>query len=147
MNKFMHKIYKLIITLSIIISIFMVSSCKESDKLFKFETNIVNDQVIKIGESFSIYVKTTNISNEDYYYEGSSTLVGAIIYLKKEDIIIRPQDIPVTKDFRKMCFKSKDSIERIWDFEYDLIQEPGCYDLYIEFFEEKEVIKNYICIS
>ena len=74
-------------------------------------------------------------------------LRNAIIYLKKDDTIIRPQDIPVTKDFRKMVFKSKYSIERIWNFEYDLIQEPGCYDLYIEFFKEKEVIKNYICVN
>ena len=130
-----------------IISISTITSCEDSDKMFKFETNIVDNKVIKIDESFSIYVKTTNISNEDYYYEGSSTLVGAIIYLKKDDTIIRPQDIPVTKDFRKMVFKSKYSIERIWNFEYDLIQEPGCYDLYIEFFEEKEVIKNYICVN
>lgn len=115
--------------------------------MFKFETNIVDDKVIKIDESFSIYVKTINISNEDYHYEGSSTLVGAIIYLKKDDTIIRPQDIPVTKDFRKMVLKSKNSIERIWNFEYDLIHEPGCYDLYIEFFEEHEVIKNYICVK
>lgn len=147
MNKFMHEIYKLVIILSMIISISTITSCEDSDKMFKFETNIVDNKVIKIDESFSIYVKTTNISNEDYYYEGSSTLVGAIIYLKKDDTIIRPQDIPVTKDFRKMVFKSKYSIERIWNFEYDLIQEPGCYDLYIEFFEEKEVIKNYICVN
>ena len=143
----MHEIYKLVIILSMIISISTITSCEDSDKMFKFETNIVDNKVIKIDESFSIYVKTTNISNEDYYYEGSSTLVGAIIYLKKDDTIIRPQDIPVTKDFRKMVFKSKYSIERIWNFEYDLIQEPGCYDLYIEFFEEKEVIKNYICVN
>ena len=143
----MHEIYKLVIILSMIISISTITSCKDSDKMFKFETNIVDNKVIKIDESFSIYVKTTNISNEDYYYEGSSTLVGAIIYLKKDDTIIRPQDIPVTKDFRKMVFKSKYSIERIWNFEYDLIQEPGCYDLYIEFFKEKEVIKNYICVN
>lgn len=147
MNKFMHEIYKLVIILSMIISISTITSCEDSDKMFKFETNIVDNKVIKIDESFSIYVKTTNISNEDYYYEGSSTLVGAIIYLKRDDTIIRPQDIPVTKDFRKMVFKSKYSIERIWNFEYDLIQEPGCYDLYIEFFEEKEVIKNYICVN
>ena len=147
MNKFMHEIYKLVIILSMIISISTITSCEDSDKMFKFETNIVDNKVIKIDESFSIYVKTTNISNEDYYYEGSSTLVGAIIYLKKDDTIIRPQDIPVTKDFRKMVLKSKYSIERIWNFEYDLIQEPGCYDLYIEFFEEKEVIKNYICVN
>ena len=147
MNKFMHEIYKLVIILSMVISISTITSCEDSDKMFKFETNIVDNKVIKIDESFSIYVKTTNISNEDYYYEGSSTLVGAIIYLKKDDTIIRPQDIPVTKDFRKMVFKSKYSIERIWNFEYDLIQEPGCYDLYIEFFEEKEVIKNYICVN
>lgn len=143
----MHKIYKLIILLIMIIAISTITSCKDNDKMFKFETNIVDKKVIKINEPFSIYVKTTNISNEDYYYEGSSTLVGAIIYLKKDNTIIRPQDIPVTKDFRKMVFKSKDSIERIWDFEYDLIKEPGCYDLHIEFFEEQVVIKNYICVK
>ena len=143
----MHKIYKLIILLIMIIAISTITSCKDKDKMFKFETNIVDKKVIKINEPFSIYVKTTNISNEDYYYEGSSTLVGAIIYLKKDNTIIRPQDIPVTKDFRKMVFKSKDSIERIWDFEYDLIKEPGCYDLHIEFFEEQVVIKNYICVK
>lgn len=143
----MHKIYKLIILLIMIIAISTITSCKDNDKMFKFETNIVDKKVIKINEPFSIYVKTTNISNEDYYYEGSSTLVGAIIYLKKDNTIIRPQDIPVTKDFRKMVFKSKDSIERIWNFEYDLIKEPGCYDLHIEFFEEQVVIKNYICVK
>ena len=109
MNKFMHEIYKLVIILSMIISISTITSCEDSDKMFKFETNIVDNKVIKIDESFSIYVKTTNISNEDYYYEGSSTLVGAIIYLKKDETIIRPQDIPVTKDFRKIVFKSKNS--------------------------------------
>lgn len=143
----MHKIYKLIILLVMIIAISTITSCKDNDKMFKFETNIVDKKVIKINEPFSIYVKTTNISNEDYYYEGSSTLVGAIIYLKKDNTIIRPQDIPVTKDFRKMVFKSKDSIERIWNFEYDLIKEPGCYDLHIEFFEEQVVIKNYVCVK
>lgn len=143
----MHKIYKLIILLIMIIAISTITSCKDNDKMFKFETNIVDKKVIKINEPFSIYVKTTNISNEDYYYEGSSTLVGAIIYLKKDNTIIRPQDIPVTKDFRKMVFKSKDSIERIWNFEYDLIKEPGCYDLHIEFFEEQVVINNYICVK
>ena len=143
----MHKIYKIVILLIMIISICTITSCKDNDKMFKFEANIVDDKMIKINEPFSIYVKTTNISNEDYYYEGSSTLVGAIIYLKKDDIIIRPQDIPVTKDFRKMVFKSKDSIERIWNFEYDLIKESGCYDLYVEFFEEQEVIKKYICVK
>ncbi len=143
----MHKIYKLIILLIMIIAISTITSCKDNDKMFKFETNIVDDKVIRINEPFSIYVKTTNISNEDYYYEGSSTLVGAIIYLKKDNTIIRPQDIPVTKDFRKMVFKNKDFIERIWNFEYDLIKESGCYDLYVEFFEEQEVIKNYICVK
>ena len=143
----MNKIYKIVILLIMIIFISTITSCKDTDKMFKFETNIVDDKVIKINEPFSIYVKTTNISNENYYYEGSSTLVGAIIYLKKDNTIIRPQDIPVTKDFRKMVFKSKDSIERVWNFEYDLINEPGCYDLYIEFFEKQDVIKNYICVK
>jgi hypothetical protein len=115
--------------------------------MFKFDTSIVNDFEVKFNEPFSIYVKTTNVSNVDYQYEGSSTVVGAVIYLKKGNTIIRPQDIPVTKDFRKMTFKSNDSIERIWNFEYDLLTEPGCYDLYIEFAGQIEIIKDYLCIE
>lgn len=142
----MNKIYKLLIILIMIIFINTITSCKDENKMFKFETKIVNDSEIKLNEPFSIYVKTTNISGKDYNYEGSSTVVGAVIYLKKGNTIIRPQDIPVTKDFRKMTFKRNDTIERIWNFEYDLIKESGCYDLYIEFFEQTEIIKNYICI-
>lgn len=142
----MNKIYKLLIILIMIIFINTITSCKDENKMFKFETKIVNDSEIKLNEPFSIYVKTTNISGKDYNYEGSSTVVGAVIYLKKGNTIIRPQDIPVTKDFRKMTFKRSDTIERIWNFEYDLIKESGCYDLYIEFFEQTEIIKNYICI-
>ena len=130
-----------------IIFINSITSCKNESKMFKFETSIVNDLKIKLNEPFSIYVKTTNISGADYQYEGSSTIVGAIIYLKKGNTIIRPQDIPVTKDFRKMTFKNNDSIERTWNFKYDLITEPGCYDLYIEFFDQKEIIKDYLCIE
>ena len=130
-----------------IITITTITSCNDKKEMFKFETKIVNDLDVKLNEPFSIYVKTTNISGSDFNYEGSSTIVGATIYLKKGSTIIRPNDIPVTKDFRKMIFKKNDSIERIWDFEYDLIKEKGCYDLYIEFFEETEVIKNYICVE
>lgn len=143
----MNKIQKVIIILIMIITIGTITSCKEKNKMFKFETKIVNCLELKLNEPFSIYVKTTNVSGKDYNYEGSSTVVGAIIYLKKGNIIIRPQDIPVTKDFRKMIFKKNESIERTWNFEYDLIKETGCYDLYIEFFEEKEIIKNFICIK
>ncbi len=143
----MNKIYKLLIILIMTITITTITSCKDKDKMFKFETKIVNDIEVKLNEPFSIYVKTTNISGNDFNYEGSSTIVGATIYLKKGSNIIRPNDIPVTKDFRKMIFKKNDSIERIWDFEYDLIKEKGCYDLYIEFFEETKVIKNYVCVE
>jgi hypothetical protein len=129
-----------------IITITTITSCKDKDKMFKFETKIVNDLEVKLNEPFSIYVKTTNISGKDFNYEGSSTIVGATIYLKKGSTIIRPQDVPVTKDFRKMTFKKNDSIEKIWNFEYDLIKEKGCYDLYIEFFDQQEIFKNYICL-
>lgn len=142
----MNKIHKILILLIMIISINTITSCKEKSKMFKFETNIVNDLEVKMNVPFSIYVKTTNISGKDFNYEGSSTIVGATIYLKKGSTIIRPQDVPVTKDFRKMTFKKNDSIEKIWNFEYDLIKEKGCYDLYIEFFDQQEIFKNYICL-
>ena len=143
----MNKIYKLLIVLIMTITITTITSCNDKNEMFKFETKIVNDLEVKLNEPFSIYVKTTNISGNDFNYEGSSTIVGATIYLKKGSNIIRPNDIPVTKDFRKMIFKKNDSIERIWDFEYDLIKEKGCSDLYIEFFEETKVIKNYVCVK
>lgn len=142
----MHKIIRCLIVITISLFMCILSSCKKGDKMFKFEATL-NESSVQINKPFSITMKTTNISNEDYYYEGSSTVVGAVIYLKKGSTIIRPNDVPVTKDFRKMIFKSNDCIEKVWYFEYDLIKEEGCYDLYIEFFDEQEVIKNYICIK
>lgn len=142
----MNKISKYIILLIIVLISSTLLSCKKEDHMFKFEVDIVDNKEVLLNTPFSIYVKTTNISSEDFHYEGSSTVVGAIIYLKKNNKIIRPTDVPVTKDFRKMVFESKSSIERTWNFEYELLTESGSYDLYIEFFDEKEVIKDFILV-
>ena len=65
--------------------------------MFDFEAVLIDKNY-----SFDVLIKTINCSNEDFYYEGSSTIVGATIYLKnKQGNIIRPNDIPVTNDYQK----------------------------------------------
>ena len=57
----MNKIQKVIIILIMIITIGTITSCKEKNKMFKFETKIVNYSEPKLNEPFSIYVKTTKV--------------------------------------------------------------------------------------
>lgn len=113
--------------------------------MFDFEA-IVNKNHIYTNNSFNILIKTINCSNRDFSYEGSSTIVGATIYLKnKQGNIIRPNDIPVTNDFQKNIIKANSTIERVWTF--DKIEEPGRYDLYISFYDYVKIVYNFIFIE
>lgn len=113
--------------------------------MFDFEA-IVNKNHICINDSFNVLIKTINCSNQDFYYEGSSTIVGATIYLKNKDgLVIRPNDIPVTNDYQKNIFKANSIIERVWTF--DKIEEQGCYDLYISFYDHIKIIYGFIFIE
>lgn len=114
--------------------------------MFSFEATIINKNNIYVNETFDVLVKTINCSNKDFYYEGSSTIVGAIIYLKSKDgHIIRPNDIPVTNDYQKNIFKANSIIERVWTFEK--IEEPNWYDLCITYYNESRLISNFIFIE
>lgn len=114
--------------------------------MFDFKAIIINNDYIYTNKSFDVLIKTINYSNKDFYYGGSSTIVGATIYLKnKNGLIIRPNDIPVTNDYQKNIFKANSIIERVWNFEK--IEEPGCYDLYISFYGYIKIVYGFIFIE
>ena len=84
--------------------------------MFDFEAILTNNHIYK-NDSFNVLIKTINCSNMDFYYEGSSTIVGATVYLKnKNGLIVRPNDIPVTNDYQKNIFISNTTVERVWTF-------------------------------
>lgn len=127
--------------------IFMLLSCSQENNLVTF-TGTISEEEVYVDSSFDILVTTTNSSGTDYHYEGSSTIIGAIIYLiNDKGDIIRPLDVPVTKDFCKMVFKNGDTIERNWSFILDGNDSSGWYHLNFEYFDCKETITNFIYIK
>ncbi len=142
---------KKIITCIILIMIVTITSSCNKQEQFKFEANLQDITEVTMGEPFVIKVTTTNVSGKDYEYLGSSTIVGAIIYLSSKidgkEIIFRPRDIPVTKDLRHITIKNGEKIKREWTFEsFDGIKE-GTYDLNFEFEGKTYKIEDFVVIK
>ena len=130
--------------------VIITSSCNKQEQ-FKFEAKLQDITEVTLGDAFVIKVITTNVSGKDYEYLGSSTIVGAIIYLSSkidgDEIIFRPQDIPVTKDLRHMTIKNGEKIKREWTFEsFDGVKE-GTYDLNFEFEGVTHKIEDFVVIK
>lgn len=142
---------KNILMILIVLFSMIIASCKSSstqDNLFSFEASIEGINRPSINEKFNIIVKTKNISGKPIIYEGSSTIIGAIIYLTGDNgEIIRPNDKPVTKDFRQVTINANQEIKTIWNFEYELIQNSGSYDLHFEFLDSTCIIEDFILIE
>ena len=135
-----------------LLSIFLISmfivSCEGEDKMFKFEASLVNDTNVYVNQPFLVLVKTTNISSSDFNYQGSSTVIGATIYLKSKDgLIINPEDVPTTNDFKQITIPAGSVIERVWSFNNQSINEPGWYDLFVTFYGQTEIIEDFIYIE
>ena len=131
---------QMIKTLVLIGVLFLTIACNKTNT-FDFHAEVMGE--VQLNTQFDILVETTNISGNPFKYEGSSTLVGAVIYLRgKTGDTIYPQDIPVTKDYRHMVIEKNQTIERTWTF-YG-IDEVGYYDLYFEYFGESKKIENFI---
>ena len=130
-----------------LISIFIVS-CEGDEKMFKFEASLINDTNVYVNQPFLVLVKTTNISSSDFNYQGSSTVIGATIYLKSKDgLIINPDDVPTTNDFKQITIPAGSVIERVWSFNNQAINEPGWYDLLVTFDGQTEIIEDFIYIE
>lgn len=135
-----------------LLSIFLISmfivSCEGDEKMFKFEASLINDTNIYVNQPFLVLVKTTNISSSDFNYQGSSTVIGATIYLKSKDgLIINPDDVPTTNDFKQITIPAGSIIERVWSFNNQAINEPGWYDLLVTFYGQTEIIEDFIYIE
>lgn len=116
--------------------------------MFKFEASLINDANVYVNQPFLILVKTTNISSSDFNYQGSSTVIGATIYLKSKDgLIINPDDVPTTNDFKQITIPAGSIIERVWSFNNQAINEPGWYDLLVTFYGQTEIIEDFIYIE
>lgn len=141
---------KIIISLVLMMIVTIGSSCKK-EEVFKFDAKLKDTTEVVIGESFNLEVKTKNVSGKDYEYLGSSTVIGAIVYLSKKDglkeIKFRPQDVPVTKDLRHITIKNGDSIKKEWTFSDFTGVTPGSYDLHFEFENYKYTIKDFLEIK
>ena len=130
-----------------LISMFIVS-CEGDEKMFKFEASLINDTNVYVNQPFLVLVKTTNISSSDFNYQGSSTVIGATIYLKSKDgLIINPDDVPTTNDFKQITIPAGSIIERVWSFNNQAINEPGWYDLLVTFDGQTEIIEDFIYIE
>ena len=130
-----------------LISMFIVS-CEGDEKMFKFEASLINDTNVYVNQPFLVLVKTTNISSSDFNYQGSSTVIGATIYLKSKDgLIINPDDVPTTNDFKQITIPAGSVIERVWSFNNQAINEPGWYDLLVTFDGQTEIIEDFIYIE
>lgn len=125
-----------------------LTSCRSVGEKFTFTAVVLGINEVTTTDTFDVLVTTTNTSGEDFHYEGSSIVIGAIIYLKNSDgHIIRPLDVPVTKDYRQMVFKNDDTITRTWTFVLSEDDDCGSYDLYFEFFDDCEKLENFINIK
>lgn len=136
--------------LVVLLSILVISACDSQtieDNSFSFSATVQGLSDVKLNQPFDILVTTKNISGKDLKYYGSSTIIGAIIYLKdSEGNIIRPNDKPVTKDYKEVIIKPDQEIKTTWNFEYELIQNPGSYDLYFEFIDSSCIIEDFIIV-